>query len=77
MNEALESLKDLLPDLKKKFDSLGIFEPELNGSIANIYKSIDADKVGYLSVRDFQSFCKYLFRELGMSIDEKDLVLMS
>lgn len=76
MNEALEALKDVIPDMKKKFDSLGIHEPELNGSIAGIYNTIDADKVGYLSARDFHSFCKYLFRELQMSIDEKDLVLM-
>jgi len=27
MNEALESLKDVIPDLKKKFDSIDIPEP--------------------------------------------------
>ena len=49
MNEALESIKDVIPDLKKKFEDLGIPEFELNGSIAEIYKSIDVDKVGYLN----------------------------
>jgi len=47
LNESIQSLKDVLPKMKKSFDSLGISEPELNAAISNIYKNYDTDEVGY------------------------------
>ena len=77
VNEALENIRETLPDLQAKIESIGIEEPRFNHDIRDFYKKFDFGNKGFLCFQEFTAYISFICKELQIPMDEMTLYLFA
>ena len=73
MNDALENIAEIIPDLKAKIEMIGNEVPRFNNDILNFYTEFDFGNKEYLRFTEFTAYISFICKELQIPMDEKTL----